>query len=141
MSAYREVASALAESLVLLAAVDGRIHKKEQAVLSQALEEVWRPGYGSRKSAVMGAFHEVKLARDFGLDINQKVCRHALLLSKIFSEQEKAIFMRRMMELVHADGEADREEVRLYNLFDEHLKPPAGFMSSLKSVFGGLFGA
>lgn len=140
MDPYRQVALALAESLVIVAAVDGRIHTGEQTVMRQALAEVWLPGYGSQKAAMVGAFHEAKLARDFDIDPAKKMCRHAKLLSNVFSEREKALFMRRMMELIHADGDAGREEVRLYNLFDEHLKPPAGIVSSLKAAFGGLFG-
>jgi hypothetical protein len=140
MDTYRQVALTLAESLVLIAAADGRIHTQEHILLLKALEEVWLPSYGSLKSAVVTAFRNAKLARDFGLDFGRKMRTHAELLSKIFAEKEKTLFMQRAMEMMHADGSPDSAEIRLYNILDEHLKPSAGFMSSLKSAFGGWFG-
>jgi uncharacterized tellurite resistance protein B-like protein len=140
MDAYRQVALTLAESLVMIAAVDGRIHTREQAALLKALKEVWLPNYGSQKSALVAAFHNAKLVHDFGLDVSRKMRTHAELLSKIFTEKEKASFMQGAMEMILADGEPDSAEIRLYNILNEHLKPSAGLMSSLKSTVAGWFG-
>lgn len=99
MDAYKETAMAIAESMIMIVAVDKKIHVKEQRIMLQALKEVWLPGYGGIKLAVGSAFREIKMAQDFGLDLKKKMLKNAILLSKIFTNKEKKVFVDKMTQL------------------------------------------
>ncbi len=133
MGAYQGVAKAIAESMVMIVAVDEKIHVKEQKILMQALKEVWLPGYGGIKPAVGSAFREIKLAQDFGLDLKKKMLHNAILLSKVFSNKEKKIFVDKMTQLVSADGTMDKNEVVLFSIFAKHIQQDKGFFSSVQN--------
>ncbi len=139
MDAYTGVAKAIAESMVMIVAVDEKIHVKEQKILLQALKDVWLPGYGSIKPAVGSAFREIKLAQDFGLDLRKKMLQHAILLSKVFSNKEKKIFIDNMSQLINADGNIDKNEVALFSIFQKNMHHEKGFLSSVQTSLKSLF--
>lgn len=136
MAPHKEVSRAMAESMVMIAAADGQIHKQEQILMLKALKELWSPGLGSLKCAVVAAFRDVKLANDFGMDIRKMMQKHATLMSKIFTGKEKKYFLDQMERLMRADDDLDKREVALYTLCREYIRPDAGLMGALKSFFG-----
>ena len=136
MAPHKEVASAMTECMVMIAAADGQIHKEEQVLMLKALKTLWSPGLGSLKCAMVAAFRDVKLAHDFGMDIRKMMQKHATLLSKIFTGKEKKYFLDQMECLMRADGDLERREVALFTLCREYIRPDAGLMGTLKSLFG-----
>jgi len=140
MDAYKGVAKAIAESMVMIVAADEKIHVKEQKLLLQALKAVWLPGYGGIKPAVGSAFREVKLAQDFGLDLKKKMLQHAILLSKIFSNKEKKVFVDKMAQLISADGDMGKREVALFAIFNKNIQQEKGFLSSVQTTLKSLIG-
>ena len=139
MGSYKDVPKALAESLVIIAAADDQIHSNEQKVLMEALKGIWVQSYGGIKPAIGGAFREVKIAKDFGMDLKKKIKAHARLLSRVLSAKEKKYFVDRMASLTQADGEADRNEMELYNLFKEGVNQDPGFISSFQTTLTSFF--
>jgi uncharacterized tellurite resistance protein B-like protein len=139
MGANKDVPKALAESLVIIAAADGRIHANEQKVLMESLKGIWIPGYGGMKPALGGAFREVKIAKDFGMDLKKKLKSHANLLSRVLTAREKKYFVDTMAKLAQADGEADRTELELYYIFKENVNQDPGFISSVQTTLTSFF--
>lgn len=139
MGSPKEIAKALAESLVIVAAADGRIHSNEQKVLLEALKGIWTPSYGGIKSAVGSAFREVKTAKDFGLDLKKKIKTHASLLSCVLTTKEKNYFADAMTRLAQADGETDRAEMELYYIFKESVDQDPGFFCSFQNTLTSIF--
>ena len=135
-ASYKDVPKAITESMVIIAAADGHIHKKEQVLILKSVEEVWSPGYGSMKSAVVGAFRDVKLANDFGMNISKLMEKHATVLSKVFTAKEKKYFLDQMEALMRIDQDLSRKEFDLYKICREHIRPDMGLMGALKSLFG-----
>ncbi len=140
MSSYKDVPKALAESLVIIAAADNQIHSNEQKILMEALEGIWVQSYGGIKPALGSAFREVKTAKDFGIDLKKKkIGAHARLLSRVLTAKEKKYFVDRMARLAQADGEADRNEMELYNIFKEAVNQDPGFISSFQTTLASFF--
>lgn len=131
--AYREVATIIAESFVIIAAADRRIHAEEKKRLASAMKTVWNANYGSIKTALLGAFQEVKLAQDFDMDLKSRLKKNAAFLSKIFSDKEKNSFLGQIEYLMRADGSVAKEEYDCYMLLKKNMNPPAGFLGSLKT--------
>ena len=52
MGSPKDIAKALAENLVIVAAADGQIHSNEQKILLEALKGIWKPSYGGLKPAI-----------------------------------------------------------------------------------------
>lgn len=140
MDPYKEVAKAITETLVLIATADGRVHEREQKILITTLKEIWNPSYGSIKCAMVSAFREAKMARDFELNVEKVTQTHAILLSKIFTRKEKEYFLRRITLLVEADRVENRNELKLFSIVRLNIKPGGGFLGSLKSSLGSIFG-
>ncbi len=139
MGANKEVPCALAESLVIIAAADGKIHSNEQKILMESLKGIWAPSYGGLKPALGSAFREIKIARDFGINIKNRMKKHALLLSRVLTAKEKKYIVDEMARLVQADGEADRAEMELYTLFKENVNQDPGFISSFQTTLTSFF--
>ncbi len=139
MGSNKNVPKALAESLAIIAAADGQIHSNEQKILIEALEGIWVPGYGGIKPAIGSAFREIKIARDFGLDLKKKIKSHANLLSRVLTAKEKKYFVDNMARLAQADGEADRAEKSLYYIFKENVNQDPGFVSSFQTTLTSFF--
>ena len=139
MSSPKDVTKALAESLVIIAAADGQIHSNEQKILLEALKGIWSPSYGGIKPAVGSAFREVKIAKDFGIDLKKKIKTHATLLSRVLTTREKKYFVDTMARLAQADGEADRAEMELYYIFKESVNQDPGFISSFQNSLASFF--
>jgi len=139
MGSPKDIAKALAESLVIVAAADGKIHSNEQKILFEALKGIWTPSYGGLKPAVGSAFREVKTAKDFGIDLKKKIKTHADLLSRVLTAKEKKYFADTITRLAQADGEADRAEMELYYIFKESVNKDPGFVSSFQNALTSLF--
>jgi uncharacterized tellurite resistance protein B-like protein len=135
MPAHQEVSKAIVESLILVAAADGTIHKQEQGALLKAVKDIWSPAYGGMKSAVVAGFRDVKLAQDFGMNLPKMMQKYATLLSKVFTAKEKKFFLDQMEAIARADGDMSPKEISLYKLCREHIKPDGGLMGALKSIF------
>ena len=136
MPPHKKVSKAITESMVMVAAADGQIHKKEQVLILTSLKEIWSPGYGGLKSAVVAAFRDVKLAHDFGMNIKKLMETHATLLAKIFTGKEKKYFLDRMEALMRVDDDLNRKELDLYKICRTHIRPDMGLMGALKSLLG-----
>jgi len=139
MGSSQTAPKALAESLVIVAAADGQIHSNEQKVLLEALKEIWSPSYGSLKPAVGSAFREIKIAKDFGIDLKKKIKAHASLLSRVLTAREKKYIVDTMARLAQADGAADRAEMDLYYAFKENVNQDPGFISSVQTTLTSFF--
>ena len=131
---YREIATVIAESIVIIAAADRKIHTEEKKLLVTTLKSVWISGYGPIKAALLVAFREVKLAQDFDMDLKVRLKKHALLMSKIFSDREKNSFLTNVEYMMRVDGEVAREEYDMFMILKNNLNPPAGFLGSLKTA-------
>jgi len=131
---YRQVADAIAESLVIMAAADQKIHVAEKKRLISAIKSVWTTNYGSIKVAMMTALREVKLAQDFDMDLESRLKKHALFLSKLFSDKEKNSFLGQVEYLMRADGAVTRDEYDLFMILKKNLIAPPGFFGSLKTT-------
>ncbi len=136
MATGKDFGNIIAETLVMMAAADGQVLKKEQQMVASALKDIWDPGYGGMKSALVHAFTEIKLATDFGMNLQKKIESHALTISRVFSNREKVILINKMDEIMRVDGESEQSEVALFLIFKKNVTRDAGLMSTLKGMFG-----
>ena len=139
MGSYKDVPKALAESLVILAAADGKIHSSEQKILIESLKGIWNSSYGGIKPAIGSAYREIKVARDFGMDLKKKLKNHALLLSRVLTAKEKKYIVDTISRMIQSDGETDRTEMELYTLFKENVNQEPGFISSFQTTLTSFF--
>jgi uncharacterized tellurite resistance protein B-like protein len=69
----------------------------------------------------------------------KKIKSHADLQSRPLTAREKKNFVDKMARLARADGEADRAEMELYNIFKESVNQDPGFISSFQTTLTSFF--
>lgn len=134
-----EVKKAIAQCMIMMIAIDGKITQDENKMLISLIKKSWKDEYSNIVGSLETAKKEITMWKSLNVGIEKQSEKCAKLIAKECNHKQQKIFLSIMTSLIKADGRIDREETALYAKIRTIIEPDKGFLGSIKKKVDSVF--